>query len=396
MNIPKNLFLQFNTLFLLGAALVRTAAAETTTISLRPNLSLKNEIQHAIDLSIGWLSTQQDTNGGYWSSPDYPALTALVLTGCMGEPSGAVRNHPPEFIKRGYEYLVGCAQPDGGIYKTNLANYNTSLAIMALLAARDSKYEKTLLRARNFVVGQQNDMGEKGKMDTSVDGGIGYGSRGHSDMSNTLMALEAIYYSKFLAEKHRETAASAEMQELNWTAVVEFIQRCQNLPSHNKEAWVSDDAQNKGGFVYYPGYSMAGEMTLPSGRTALRSYGSISYAGLLSYVYANLKRDDPRVLAVYDWLKKNYTLEENPGMGEQGLYYYFMTMSKALSTYGVDRLELKDGKTILWREELAKRLLNLQNSKGFWMNENNRWWEKDPVLVTAYTMIALEYIALGL
>ena len=49
-----------------------------------------------------------------------------------------------------------------------------------------------------------------------------------------------------------------------------------------------------------------------------------------------------------------------------------------------------------WRKELALKLLNLQNRDGFWVNENNRWWEKDPVLATSYTLIALEIIYKGL
>ena len=51
---------------------------------------------------------------------------------------------------------------------------------------------------------------------------------------------------------------------------------------------------------------MAGsETNALTGRVALRSYGSISYAGLLSYIYADLKRNDPRVLAVFEWLRRN-------------------------------------------------------------------------------------------
>jgi len=72
-------------------------------------------------------------------------------------------------------------------------------------------------------------------------------------------------------------------------------------------------------------------MKLPSGRTALRSHASISYAGLLSYIYADIDRSDPRVKAVYDWLLKNFTLDENPGMGAQGLYYSYHTMAKLLA-----------------------------------------------------------------
>ncbi len=38
------------------------------------------------------------------------------------------------------------------------------------------------------------------------------------------------------------------------------------------------------------------------------------------------------------------------------------------------------------------RLINLQHPDGSWSNENNRWWEKDPNLVTSYAVMALEII----
>jgi squalene-hopene/tetraprenyl-beta-curcumene cyclase len=211
-------------------------------------------------------------------------------------------------------------------------------------------------------------------------------------MGNTLAALEALYYSKRLVEDQSLAGA----RDLNWEAAINFLQSCQNLPAYNKEKWASDDPKNKGGFIYYPGHSMAGaETNAATGRVALRSYGSISYGGLLSYIYANLGKDDPRVLAVFDWLRKNYTVEENPGMGPQGLFFYFHTMSKALSIYGVDELEIA-GQKINWRKDLGMRLINLQKQDGSWANENGRWWEKDPALVTSYSVLALEMLSRGL
>ena len=137
---------------------------------------------------------------------------------------------------------------------------------------------------------------------------------------------------------------------------------------------------------------MAGETNLASGRVALRSYGSMSYAGLLSYIYAELKPGDPRIIAVMDWLRANFSLEENPGLGQQGLFYYYHTMAKALTLSGADTLQTKDGARINWREQLALKLINLQHADGSWANDNGRWFEKDPVLVTAYSLIALEMI----
>jgi len=358
------------------------------------DISFRNEVHHAIDRGLAWLQTNQHP-AGYWSTPDHPAVTALALTAFNGEPMGRFKKNEPAWMKRGYEYLLGCARPDGSIYKTNLPTYNTAISMMALLTAGKTEYEPTLRKARQFLIGLQGDFAEPGKVDHAFDGGIGYGAKyPHSDMGNTLQALEALYYSKHLVQDKN----LAEAKDLNWEAAIHFLQNCQNLPTHNKQPWASDDARNKGGFIYYPGHSMAGSETNPAtSRVALRSYGSISYGGLLSYIYASLQRDDPRVLAVFDWLRRNYTPEENPGMGPQGLYYYFHTMTKALTIYGVKELELANGRKINWRNEVAMKLINLQQRDGSWFNEQHgRWWEKDPALVTAYAVLSLEMIYRGL
>jgi len=357
------------------------------------DVSFRHEVQRAIDRGLVWLQASQNSNG-WWSTPDQPAVTALALTAFKGEPGGRYQTNEPAWLKQGYSFLLGCAQAGGGIHQSNLVTYNTSISMMALLAANRAEYEPTILKARRFLVGLQGDFGEKGKADEVFDGGIGYGTKyEHSDMGNTLAALEALYYSKRLIEDKN----LADARDLNWDAAIQFLQNCQNLPAFNKQKWVSDDAANKGGFVYYPGHSMAGGVTnAATGRVALRSYGSISYGGMLSYIYANLQRDDPRVLAVFDWLRRNYTLEENPGMGPQGLFYYFHTMTKALTAYGVSRLETGDGRSIDWRKDVAMRLINLQQRDGSWSNDNGRWWEKDPALVTAYAVLSLEMISRGL
>ena len=78
------------------------------------------------------------------------------------------------------------------------------------------------------------------------------------------------------------------------------------------------------------------------------------------------------------------------------MYYYYHTMAKALSAYGAKTLVLKDGKEINWRRDLTKRLLDAQSPEGFWVNKNNRWWERDPVLVTSYAVLTLEILWRGL
>ena len=89
---------------------------------------------------------------------------------------------------------------------------------------------------------------------------------------------------------------------------------------------------------------------------------------------------------------KNFTVNENPKMGQDGLYYYYMTLAKALSLYG-DPIKNAKGERIDWREEIARRLLALQKSDGSWVNGSDRWKEAEPVLATSYAIITLNTIA---
>jgi hypothetical protein len=82
---------------------------------------------------------------------------------------------------------------------------------------------------------------------------------------------------------------------------------------------------------------------------------------------------------------------ENPGLGQQGVYYYHQTFAKALSAMKVDQFEDSTGKKHDWRKELAEHLLNTQSKNGSWVNANDRWYEGDPNLATAYVLMALKY-----
>ena len=106
----------------------------------------------------------------------------------------------------------------------------------------------------------------------------------------------------------------------------------------------------------------------------------------------DVESNDPRVIAVLDWLRGNYTLAENPGLEQQGYFYYLHLMTKALAAAHVDKLKLADGREVAWRAEVAARLTSLQKPDGSWVNPEPRWWEADPVLVTAYAMMTLKIL----
>ena len=355
--------------------------------------SLGHEIQNAIDRGLASLLASQNTNG-WWSTQDHVAPTALILTAFMGEPTRRFQTNLPASLSKGYAFVLGAVKPDGSIYRTSLINYNTSLSMVALAASGNPAHDGILGRARTFVIRSQMDLGEPGKMDSPFDGGIGYGDKyAHSDMNNTLTALEALHYTRYL----QTGESSVPKQDVDWKALLQFVQNCQNLPSHNRQPWASGDVRNRGGFVYYPGHSMAGGVTNAlSGKISLRSTGSISYAGLLSYLYAEVSRDDPRVRAVLDWLQNNYTLDENPALGQQGYFYYLNLLTKALLAARIDQLRLADGREIEWKAEVMRRLVELQKPDGSWVNTEQRWWERDSALVTSYALQSLEMLQANL
>lgn len=373
------------TALLLLSAGVAAAAPDT-----KPDryLSLQQEMRQAIARGNAWLKEQQKPSG-QWDDEGLPAFTALALTAAARDPNLDRKAGLPPYVTKGYTWLLAQQKEDGGIYNRGLSVYNTATSLTALVAANRSDYDAAAVKARKHLIDNQWDIGEKGKTDNPNDGGIGYGSKkDHTDLSNTYLAIEALALSKKIIEDGK----FGTQPDLDWGAAITFVSRCQNLPETNDQEFASDDPKNKGGFIYSPTESKAGEEKLPSDRTALRSYGSMSYAGLLSFIYAKVSADDPRVVAVKEWLGKNYTVNENPGMGAEGLYYYYQTMAKALTAANVNTLKLADGTEVDWRNELGKKLLSRQRENGSWVNDDGRWMETNPVLVTAYTVLALEQL----
>ena len=57
----------------------------------------------------------------------------------------------------------------------------------------------------------------------------------------------------------------------------------------------------------------------------------------------------------------------------------------------VDYVEDDKGTKHDWRKELTEQLTHLQRENGSWVNAADRWYEGDPNLVTAYSLMALSY-----
>ncbi len=391
-------FLQATLVAILGITVSTARSQESITPTGDANVSLKLEIERAIASGVKFLESTQDAETGAWSDPKLPAFTALSVSSILGDPALAETTEMPESAEKGYEFLLSNVKADGGIYGKGLATYNTALSIMALVQSGKQEHLPIIAKARRLLINQQQDYDRRGETDNLFDGGVGYGgSYAHSDLSNTHLALEALYYSK-KALADTEYDDSSEF-DLDWDAAIEFVSRTQNsaetIERLGEKAALREE--DEGGFIYFPGDTKSDVITITGDdgteRTALRSYGSMSYAGLLAFIYADMDRDDPRIASVMSWLQKNFTLEENPGMDAQGLYYYYHTMSKALAISGTKQLVTPEGETVDWKKDLALEVMSRQQNDGSWINvESNRWMENDPALVTAYSLLTLQHV----
>jgi squalene-hopene/tetraprenyl-beta-curcumene cyclase len=325
--------------------------------------------------AVQFLTTTQDANGS-WTKPDAVGISGLVVSALLH--SGRPVDDP--VVANGLKFLASIQQPSGGIHApaSRHQNYETCIALLALSQANsDGRYNEAIKRAEGFLRGLQWDAGEGIETSDDTFGGAGYDSKQRPDMSNTQFLIEAL----------RSAGAAPDDPALQKALV--FVSRAQNLESpHNTLPWAGKI--NDGGFIYTP--AKGGESKAPlAANGGHSSYGSMTYAGLKSMIYAGVKADDPRVLAAVKWIRSHYTLSENPGMGQQGLYYYFQTFAKTMSVVGGDKFEDAAGQQHDWRKEVTEKLQSLQKPNGSWVNEADRWYEGDPNLVTAYCLIALSY-----
>ncbi|MEO8268771.1 MAG: prenyltransferase/squalene oxidase repeat-containing protein, partial [Aureliella sp.] len=325
------------------------------------------QYQQLIDRSVEYLRQRGQADDGSFSSAAGIGPTGVVVSGLL---SAGVAPHDP-FVVRSLKYLESNVQPDGGIYRADSShkNYDTCIAMVALAQAnQDGKYQTIIDRAESFVKGLQWDEGEDKDPSDLFYGGAGYGSHSRPDLSNTAYLIDALHT---LGNPENDAAIQKALS---------FVSRCQNLetPANNSEFAAKI---NDGGFYYTVadgGESKAGAD--PNG--GLRSYGSMTYAGLKSMIYAGVGSDDPRVQAAVDFLRKHYSLEDNPGVGQQGLFYYYQTMAKALNAYGEPKFADASGTEHDWKAELLDKLSELQQPDGSWVNPNDRWMEGDPNLVS--------------
>ena len=331
------------------------------------------DIEAAISKGVKFLVSRQQADG-HWSDPQMPALTALPVWALSG--SGA--KDVDAQVEKGVKFVLSTQREDGGFYVPKpgrggggLGNYNTSVCLSSLFESKKAPVA-AMLKAREFIASSQLTG------DDTMAGGFGYekvSRRRYADLSNTSYAMDAMARTASI----EELRTSGGRVDINWAQALSFVENLQKK-----------EGPEKGGAAYNERTPQGGTATNAAGRVSLRAYGSMSYAAVLSMCSAKLSRGDPRVRNALEYCSKYWSVDENPGMGSQGLYYYYDIVARALSAAAVDELKAPDGKAISWKGELAAKILSLQREDGGWMNSNNRFWESDDVLCTSFAMLALE------
>jgi squalene-hopene/tetraprenyl-beta-curcumene cyclase len=354
-------------------------AAGLVTIATRPASSRADETRSATEMvtkAMNFLRPRQSKDGSWSGDRKEPGITAIVVTAMLR--SKRVTPSDPT-AARALTYLEQFLGPKGGLTEAPHSNYTTSIAIMAFHEAnRNGRYDSIIKGGQDFLKTMQWDESKGKGPESDFYGGAGYGGRNsRPDLSNTAFLMDAL----------RGTGLSQSDPALQKALV--FVSRCQNLKSEfNDQAWAGK--VNDGGFIYTVangGMSVAGK----NDDGGLRSYASMTYAGLKSMIHAGLTLDDPRAKAAYAYITKHYTLDENPGLGQRGLYYYYQTFAKTLSLIGKPTIVDADGHAHDWRAELTAALAKRQNANGSWVNPADNFMEGDPNLVTAYGLLSLAH-----
>ncbi len=332
------------------------------------------ELQAVADKAYDFLKGRQKADGSFEPVRGGPGTTALIAAALIRH--GRTADDP--VIAKAMENLVNNVQKDGGVYNKFLANYTTCIAILTFKEANvGGKYDSAISNASKFLKTLQ-----QGGPDSGLPfGGFGYDAKSRPDVSNSHFTVEALL------------AAGVPKDDPAIKNALLFLSRCQNLPGEaNKFEFAKKATEgDKGGFVYNPfdATNEKSDKRTPDG--GLRSEGGMTYAGLKSFLYAGVGKDDPRVKAALDWVRAHYTLDENPGMKDAGLFYYYHVFAKAMAAIGEDEFTDAAGKKHPWKLELFDALKSRQAADGSWTNKNGAFLENTPELATAFALLSLSY-----
>lgn len=263
----------------------------------------------SVDKGLQWLRDHQNPIDGSWAG-DYGANVGYTSLAALAFLNAGFDESDPT-VSKAMNYILSKKHGDGSIY-VDLSNYETSLAILPLVATHNSSYNDEIIAAKNYLVSIQNN--ESAGIDETSPWYGGWAYIGldsdWSDLSNTQWTMMGL------------DAANLPKSDSTWSKAETFVTRCQNLEAN---PW---HFSNDGGFGYQPpNVSCCGRHI---------SYGSMTAAGIWGLRLAGVPTGDQRIQAGLNWLKDNYAPIETKGNSNcpHGsnwmLYYHLLGFAKAL------------------------------------------------------------------
>ena len=319
-----------------------------------------------IDKGLLWLRDQQNPDGSWTYSgrvtEENVGLTAMATLAFLNH--GIDENDPT--VRKAIDWILSKQQADGKITNRGYHNYDTSLAVLALVATRNESYYDEIKKAVSFLIKLQNDEDEGYTQDSPYYGGWPYWKWmwDWADLSNSQFTMLALHYAE------QFNLDDDIVPEEVWDKAEIFVTRCQNREASNPDYNFYDD----GGFIYQPG------STIWAGG---RSYASMTTAGLWGLYTCGVSGTDGRVQDVWNWIKNNYYVNQNYPLGEKFLYYYLYGLAKACMLWNVETINGH-----IWYSEMVDELINRQQEDGHWPGTD--WSEEPDNVATCWALLALE------
>ncbi|RPH47307.1 MAG: hypothetical protein EHM91_06080 [Planctomycetota bacterium] len=337
------------------------------------------------------------------------AYTAITVTALARAPE-PLRARYATSVAKGIEFILSKANLDGSFGEGDSGSYMKTYATAVALSAL-STVDRTE-RVGDAIRGAQAYLKRNQLKEGPHRGGMGYGDeepRRNPDTGafevrrSTRANLSA---TAAVAEAMKDSGLS--LSDEFWPLINEFVRKCQNNSEVNTDPLFLAALKEKGmsvgndGSLYYTpeadgSVQKAGTRKIADKETIV-GYGSMTYDGIKTYLYAGLRRDSPEVKSAVDWIRRNYAIDAHPGFafnqGQRhhlrGLYYYYLVMARALDAAGERPLVTSDGRERDWPAELGEQLLKTMRDGKGWQNDNPAWYEGDAVLVTGYVLNVLD------
>ncbi len=358
--------------------LVVTLAGYCQPVEPEVELSVSLETHAALGRAAGYLLAEQARDGS-WSA--HPGITAMCLLALLHSPD-MEREEVGQAIAGAAAFVAARVRADGSISRIpgDLDIYSTAGVLLALSSLDADDHRDQVLRLQDRLIASQLPTGPG-------YGGLGfrYATATYPDISNTHWALEALHVAR-QSPRPEDDLKQAQLQQL-WRVAKKVIASCQ-VPG-DTEGFAAED---RGGFTYYPLDVTVGDDQQRHGELLQHEpvWGSLTYGAVKSLMYAGMEPDDSTLQAAREWLLRHFSITENPGLGEGGLYYYYYMLVSTHKLLKDDTIELPDGSRLNWRRAVINQLLSRQKGQGEWRNVRPLWMEDNPHLTTAYAMLALE------